>query len=263
MSPLLVFAIIFIIVGLGGIGTMAVKKIPTLLKLPEDSKVVVLEGWGRKIKSRLQTIKYSSYQPLILQWLEKILRKVRVVILKIDNLFIAWIARAREKSQVWTIRSRAWMEHRRLKKKEKTHLLEKLDKAEISHELEKMKQEVAKEEDEAFKDKVENIKNGNGVHLEQEKSPEPIISDFSVSESVSAEISGKEKDCIDAIARNPKDSRAYHNLGFLYLNQKNYSDARACFRQALKINPEDEEVKRKLEEIKALKSKNGVEKHGE
>ena len=257
MSPWLIFGLILVVSGIAGIFTLAYKKIPTLLNLPTDSPESGIFGGKinlkNELKKKLETIKYFSYQPRVLQWLEKILRKIRVLILKADNLFIAWIGRARNESQVWTIRSRAWMEHRRLKKKEKTQMLENLDKVEIFQELEKMKQEVAKEEDAALKEKIENV-SGNGTAKSEEsvEAVQPL-------ENRSLE---EEKRCIDLITQNPKDLEAYRILGFIYLNQKNYSDARACFRQILKLEPEDQEVKRKLEEINGLKSKNGAEEAG-
>jgi len=274
MSPWLIFALILVLAGLAGILAIVYKKIPMLLNLPNEAAPP--KTWRERLnglKKYPEAIKYFSYQPKVLEWLEKILRKTRLLILKTDNLFINWIARARDKSQVWTIRSRAWMEHRRLKKKEKTQMLEHLDKVEISQELEKMKQAAAKDEDIALKEKIENVKNGsprlssgeagNGHHAEEKPEETAWSSNFPVSETNEAAIREKEKECIDAIAENPKDVENYRTLGFLYLNQKNYNDARACFRQILKINPEDEEIERKLEEINGLKNKNGAEKQEE
>lgn len=261
MTILLVCAIILILAGLVGIGSIVFSKIPTLLKLPENPQFSAKQTLAAEMKNRLEAIKYSSYQPLILNWLEKVLRKARIFILKADNLFIDWIGSARERSQVWTIRSKAWMEHRRLKKKEKSQVLEALDKAEISHELEKIKAEVAKEEDKAFQEKMEvfnseNSKEKQGGDFETEESPvspdEPIFGPDAI-------LAEEEKKCIDAIAQNPKDMLAYRTLGFIYLKQKNYSDARACFRQILKIDPRDSEVLNKLEEIKGLRNKKPAE----
>ena len=261
MTILLVFAIIFIFTGLIGIGSLVFNKIPTILKLPENPQFSARETLAGEMKNRLEAIKYSSYQPLILNWLEKLLRKIRIFILKTDNLFIDWIGSARERSQVWTIRSKAWMEHRRLKKREKNQILETLDKAEISHELEKIKAEVAKDEDRAFKEKVEVI---NGENFKDKQTEEIETADSSIvleepAFGPDAILAEEEKKCIDAIAQNPKDMLAYRTLGFVYLKQKNYSDARACFRQILKLNPEDTEVLNKLEEIKGLRNKKPAE----
>jgi len=230
---------------------MVMKKIPTLIKL-QEIQVAPQISLGERLRARIKGIRYSTYRPKVLEWLEKNLRKFRLLILKIDNLFVDLIKRSRERSQVWQIRSGAWREYMHLKKKEKLRVLETLDKAEVSETLEKINQEVAKDEDVAFKEKVETIANGSGTKIEE---PTPLVPTSSqVTEEVP--VSDEEKKYIDLIATNPKDANAYRFLGFLYLNQKNYSDARACFRRVLKFNSQDEEVKDKLNEIKGLKGKN-------
>lgn len=259
MTSLTIFGLVLVVVGLLGIFSMLVKKIPTLVKLQEIQSLPEV-SLVEKVKTRLAGIKYSTYRPLTLDWLEKSLRKFRLLILKTDNLFDGLIKRARERSQVWQIRSRAWMEHSRLKKKEKMQILENLDKVEVSAAIEKITTQVAKEEDKALKEKIEEkietLANGNG-HVSAE--PEAQISETGENNPVESEtiapVSEEEKKYIDMIADNPKDGSAYRGLGFIYLNQKNYSDARACFRRALKLNPQDEEVKNKLEEIKGLRGK--------
>jgi len=255
MSLSIVIGIILIGGGFVGIFFVVAKKIPKLIKLQETQPLPHV-GFKEKIKIWFAGIKYTSYRPMALVWLEKNLRKLRVSILKIDNLFIGLIAKARERSQVWTIRSRAWMEHTHLKKREELKVLETLDKVEVSENLEKIKAEVAKDEDKALKEKIETLANGDEEEEETEKiqtSPDIEISMSDVQES--SQSTEEEKKYIDMIAANPKDAVAYRELGFLYLGQKNYSDARACFRRALKINSEDSEVKNKLDEIKGLKGK--------
>ncbi len=256
MAPLSIFAIVLIVGGLAGIVFIVIRKIPILVKLQEIQSASPI-GLGEKIKIGFKTLKYSTYRPLVLGWVEKNLRKLRLLILKIDNFFIGLINQSRERSQVWQIRSRAWIEHRRLKKKEKLQVLETLDKVEVSESLEKINQEVAKDEDVAFKEKVETVANGNGIKLEEEL---PGVLENKENKEIAQEIpvSDEEKKYIDLIAENHKDVKAYRALGFLYLNQKNYGDARACFRRVLKLEPQDEEVKIKLDEIRGLKSKKSV-----
>lgn len=226
------------------------RKIPTIAKLSQEPQPSLNGKLGEEIKTRLNTIKYSNILPLALGWLEKNLRKLRLGVLRIDNLFVAWIKKSKERSDVWTIRSRAWMEHRRLKKKEKTQLLEKLDKAEVSQALAKIKEEVAKDEDKAFQEKVEIVNS-----VEEEKVIEPVVATLEAKpdEEEVLVVSEDEKKYIDIIAQNPKDVPAYRALCDMYLNRQNYSDARACFRQLLKLVPGDEDAKTKLESIKGLR----------
>lgn len=60
----------------------------------------------------------------------------------------------------------------------------------------------------------------------------------------------KEEHLLRSLRQNPKDIKAYRELGLLYLERKNYEDASAAFEEVLKLNSEDEVVRVKLEEIK-------------
>jgi len=263
MSWLIIIGSILCVGGLAGVIFLVAKKIPTLAKLSEVAPLPTDEKFLEKIKIKLKELRYSSYRPIILNGLEKNLRRIRLLFLKIDNIFVKWIKHSRERSEIWTIKSRAWMEHRRIKKREKAQLLEKLDKVEVSETLETITKEVAKDEDKALDEKIENIieKQTSGEEAVKEEAKEekkfepqagePIMIEEQNSEGAPTE---EEKKYIDMIAQNPKDVDAYRALGFVYLEQNNYSNARACFRRVLKKRPEDEEIKNKLEEIKGLRS---------
>ncbi|MBU1102362.1 tetratricopeptide repeat protein [Patescibacteria group bacterium] len=256
MSLVTIVGLILAIGGFAGVVFMIARKIPTLVKT-EEFPTLPQTSLAEGIKNKIKALRYSTYRPLVLESLEKSLRRLRLFILKIDNFFVGLIKRSREKSQVWKIRSHAWSEHRRLKKREKLQVLERLDKVEVSETLEKIKQEVAKEEDNALKEKIEAMVNGETAEVIPLVQPEILNSEANVvSPAVeNTAVTEEEKKHIDRIAENHKDVDAYRALGFLYLNQKNYSDARACFRRALKLNPQDEEVKNKLNEIKGLRAK--------
>ncbi len=219
--------------GLVGVLIIVLRKIPTLAKLSRENQPPLNGKLSEEIKARFHGLKYSNFLPAFLGQLEKSLRKFRLAILRMDNLFVALIKQARDRSDVWTIRSRAWMEDRRLKKKEETQLLEKLDKIEVSENLEKIHKEVAKDEDNAFKEKVAIV---NSVG--EEKVIEPVASEVVEQQPEEEEIltvTEEEKKYIDAIAANPKDLEAYRALCDIYFNQQNYSDERAWFRQDLKL----------------------------
>lgn len=59
----------------------------------------------------------------------------------------------------------------------------------------------------------------------------------------------EEKKLLNQLAQEPNDLVAYKRLGNLYTVAGNTGDARAAFQQALKINPEDEEAQKRLEEL--------------
>src|SRR4030042_2113130 len=135
------------VLSLAGIFTIIFRKIQVLLKLPASAPdgqapAFFLKVLAQKIFIRFKGLRYSSYQPALLSWFEKFLRKLRLSILRTDALFVKLIGSSREKSQIWTVRSRAWMEQHRLKKIQKLQVLEKLDQAEILETIQKAKQDA-------------------------------------------------------------------------------------------------------------------------
>ena len=256
MSWLIIIGSILCGGGILGILFLIARKMPTLAKLSEMPQPVIKEKFFENFTMRLKEIKYSTYRPLILGWLEKNLRKFHLLILKMDNFFVKWIKSSRERSEIWTVRSRAFLEHRRIKRREKAQLLEKLDKVEVSETLEKITQEVVKDEDKALTEKIESVIENNEKPAVIEAPVEVTAIEQNQAEEATIEEAPTEdeKKYIDVIAKNPKDVDAYRALGFIYLEQKNYSNARACFRRVLKKRPEDEGVKKKSEEIRGLRS---------
>ncbi len=107
-----------------------------------------------------------------------------------------------------------------MKKIQKLQVLEKLDQAEILETIQKAKEEV----------KNGGAKEGWGEQTKKETEPE-------------------EKVLIDLIAKDPRNVSAYRQLGFLYCEQGNKEDAKNCFRQVLKLSPDDLEVIAKMKEI--------------
>ncbi|OGZ34090.1 MAG: hypothetical protein A2Y98_03395 [Candidatus Portnoybacteria bacterium RBG_19FT_COMBO_36_7] len=206
------------------------RKRSLLLKLPArppegQEHVSIFKALIQKIIIRMKGLRYFSYQPAMAAWFEKILRKIRVLLLKIDNVFLRMIGASREKTQIWTVRSRAWMEQHRLKKIKKLEVLEKLDQAEIIETIQKAKEEV---------------KNGKKEKKEEEKKIE--ISEGELRQA-------EEANCIDLIARDPRNIESYRRLGFLYCELGNKEDAKNCFKQVLKLNPDDLEVISKMKEL--------------
>lgn len=61
-----------------------------------------------------------------------------------------------------------------------------------------------------------------------------------------------EEELIDRIARNPKDAPAYEELGDFYMEGGNLSDAKACYRQVIKLSPLNREVKEKIRRLERL-----------
>ena len=69
----------------------------------------------------------------------------------------------------------------------------------------------------------------------------------------------KEEMLLSILKQNPKDIKAYKELGSLYLEQGNAHDAKAAFEETLKLNPDDELANEKIGEIEEAENKNNNE----
>lgn len=63
---------------------------------------------------------------------------------------------------------------------------------------------------------------------------------------------GHEEDYISAIATNPKDFTAYEKLGDYYMDNGNIKDAKECYRQVLRLSPANTEVKMKIRRLEKI-----------
>jgi tetratricopeptide (TPR) repeat protein len=221
-----------IILSVAGILIILGRKIPAVLDLSEEEKEKEKafqdrEKNGRifcffkKIKEKIMFAKPEKSTARAIVEIEKILKKIRIQLLKLDQKFLVWIKKLREKSE-GTFTSHNFQEKLgSLKAKKKTIRFLKKKEEPIVEKLDKAEKKEAKQE----KDNSKQNKNSN-----------------------------EEKKCIEAITKNPKDVESYKKLGVIYLVQKNYKDAKLSFEQILKINSKNKKAKEELEKIeKAMK----------
>jgi tetratricopeptide (TPR) repeat protein len=64
-----------------------------------------------------------------------------------------------------------------------------------------------------------------------------------------------EKILIERIAANPKDVEAYERLGEYYFEIENWEYAKECFKQIIKLNPENKNVRTKMKELEKILAK--------
>jgi len=192
------------------------------MKLPRQPEVILPH---QSFFKKLFHIKISEYFILLVNWAEKVLRKLRILFLKLDQLVIGLIQKIREKSQVLTIRYQAWLDQRKIKR---------------------VKIKIKMEDQETVDDdKSSDVKTKLSAVSFAESEMEIVTAinrDFKVEEAL----------CIEAITHNPKDAESYRKLGGLYLEQRNYQDAREAFSHILKLKPRDRRAKDILQKIADL-----------
>ena len=265
---------IIIILCLTGIIMLLVKKSKQVAAMaPEElaEKEILSEvGLGGKIKERLGRVRWDDAKHSLLGILEKITRKTRMIFLKMESRCGSWSTNIRNK--------------RRIRTEEKIRTLERIEENSIIKKIENYKkEEVPKEKAEAYKfeEKIDDGKKKTSVEKEnwtgkiftrrsiafsrplknpdfkdEERQVKPIISEKIVAPHSKVEMRDRlEELLIERIALNPKDIEAYERLGEYYLEIKSYADSKECFKQVLKLNPQDRNAKYRMKRLENLLAK--------
>ena len=208
--------IIYIIIGLSLAGLVFIiyRKIAVLSNLSEE-EITILER-KKGIIQKIKDVDYKHHWLNFIISLEKFLRRLKIIFLKIENLLTKWIRGLRGKSQIMTQKSKDWIRQKEIKRRESK-------KKEVSIEINKKE------------DKSQLIEEENDDEISISELKKPIK---------------EEQKWIDLIVENPDNITAYKFLGLLYWKQHNYSDAKSSLEMAIKFGSKDKKVKEVLEELK-------------
>ncbi len=224
--------------------------IPQLLMIISAAAVLFL--LGRKVSGSIKKLDKkeieSAPRPLeelspekmkerLFKKLEKMLRRIKIIFIQIDAKIVEMIKRLRRGRE------------------EKYSDEEENRSGEVLAEKNEKKQSIM-EKVSKIKKKLASSKNVVKIDaLKKPKLPDPLKPQIPSPESINIEeakrvmFERQEKALIRRISLNPGDDEAYVELGKLYRDSKNLKDARASFKQALKLNKGNMAAKKFLKEI--------------
>jgi len=190
-------------------------------------------GFFGKIWHKIKNVKWDDVKHFFFGITEKIVRRSRIIFLKLESKFgdISNDIRAKRQSRL----NRKAEEKKKVEEKNK-----KIFEAKGNQQEKKIIPEI-------------EIKK---VYEEEEVEVKPMLSEkITIPESMVDNKSKFEEALIERIAVNPKDMEAYERLGEYYMETKNYIDAKECFKQVLKLNPSNRNIKYKIRRLEYLLSK--------
>ncbi len=228
MSTYNIIFYLLIIFSFIGLGVIIYRKIPALARLSDEEMTILDRKKG--VIQKVQEIDYKHHWFNFTIALEKFLRKVKIVFLKIENFLSKCISFLRRRSEITAQKSREWIRQREMERRESRKNVS--GKTEESIPVKINKEEVFSE-----------IK-------EQELEDEGDLSINELKKPIK-----EEQKWIDLIVEDPKNITAYKFLGLLYWKQHNYSDAKASLETAIKLGCKDKRVKEILKEIKKMEVK--------
>lgn len=244
---------ILIIVSFVGLIVVIIKKVPVLVDLSDDEIAILVNKKGYIHK--FSEINFRHHFSNLIVKLEKFLRKVKIIFLKIENLLSKLIKWLSSQSAVMTHKSREWIKHKeakRLKNKQKIFSKIKRNSKPITpDDIQVVGNVFEKKDDVIEKSSVGSAKSEEievdmdieeDIVTNQEKTYKPRFEKDPLPLSELGKPTKEEQKLINLIVENPKNITAYKLLGFLYWKQHNYVDAKSSLEMAVKLGSCDKKV---------------------
>ena len=240
---------ILIVLSLAGIVIFLIKKAPEVANLIVDHPENNIEKkslWARITRKEKTEEGGLDFKHKLLLFLEKNTKKLKLLFLKLENIFSVWGESFRNKR----------------KAHEEEKMIQAEEAIEIENVLEATKPKVEFKAPESF----ERIAIKQEIKQEVKK-PEPIkpeivrpaqsIEYVQEEKKVKSRIKNNrrevlEKILVERIAADPRDTEAYEQLGGYYLDLDNFNYAKECFKQVLKIDPQSKSVKEKMKKLERM-----------
>lgn len=242
---------ILIILSAIGIILILAKKAPQLALMEEiknsqeaddleKEKALAKAGFFKKRWIKIKGVNGEGIKHKLFMILEKLTRRFKVMFLKLENLFTSWSENLRKRRHGeidQNPESPAQEESQSENPEENKNpgMYQRLKKYKISQ--------------------LKNRKRGAKVmdiSQEEEKVFEPIISKEMVTPNKIEVKDRLERLLIERIALNPKDLEAYERLGEYYFDVENYEYAKECFKQVIKLDPKNSNIKYKMRKLERL-----------
>jgi tetratricopeptide (TPR) repeat protein len=230
-----------VVLSLIGIILFLMKKAPRVANLEEEKKEKKVDILNQAVdvllkeKNEEKAGKKFIHQMLLIG--EKIMLRMKLIFLKLENRMAGWGESIRQKRKARG-------------KNNEVNVLEKKEESVYRNEGEineffernKSSKPLSAETEKTLPAKNETIQPllNKKILMPQNKEQKKDLF---------------EKILIERIAANPKDIEAYERLGEYYMEIKNWDYAKECFKQVMKLNPQNRNVKMKMRKLERLLQK--------
>ncbi len=247
---------ILIILSLSGIIVFFMKKASRIASLEEEGVFDMKdrEARGNGFFGRLSSVfRRDNIKHAFLTVSDKMTRRARIMFLRLEN---------KSKNLNDSIRHRKNLRFQN-KEKSRSAIAKNSKEDEI---IEKVKNYGSSSSGNSKKNYFSELKRsvyrdrGRGAHVSPEdvaeKKIRPTVSDRVTIPSAKAEMKDRLEDLlIERIAVNPKDIEAYERLGEYYMEIGNANDAKECYKQVLKLDPKNRNVKYRMRRLETMMHK--------
>lgn len=229
---------VLIVLSVIGIIIMLVKKAPNVAAIASQKDLLERpdsvngrENFLSRYKAKNDEKNTGVFKHKSLIVLEKSTRRMKIIFLRLENTFSLWSENLRKK--------------RRLMSEVKPEISDSSINDDTFHKIENYPSDDRAQKDETSAS-VRDM-------APQRRSVRPMISDEVITPKITPEKKDRlEKILIERIAGNPKDVEAYERLGEYYFEIRNFEHSKECFKQVMKLDPANANVRSKMRKLERL-----------
>ncbi|MDZ4385031.1 MAG: hypothetical protein U0944_01280 [Candidatus Moranbacteria bacterium] len=241
---------ILIILSLAGIIVFFMKKASQIANLGDEENLdrereesLAKAGFFKRIFIRSKSVGWNDAKHLFLVVSEKITRRARIIFLKLES---------RSRNLNDSIRNTK-NKHKLRHGDPRDGGVENIEKDDIINRV-KNYQPANKKGHQG--DPGKSVFQGGFETDKEERIIRPTVSDRVVTPKARVEMKDRLEDLlIERIAANPKDIEAYERLGEYYMEIDSMNDAKECFKQVLKLDPKNRNVKYRMRRLETMMHK--------
>lgn len=194
-----------------GILAIFLRRIPEVYQMPIHDVSAFYDSWLSKLPAKIRGFTPWHFRELFFDFLEKTLRKFKIMALKFENWVGSLAARLRKKR-------------------------ENGNDAAVHNESVNNRDFIAN---------LNGARKSAEIQMEVMATP-PMNNNIVADDDL---FSAREKKILQDINNNPRNANTYKELGFLYLKYQNYKDAKSSFEQAIKLGCRNTKMLKVLEGI--------------
>jgi len=242
---------LLVVISLVGIIIILVKKASQVSKLGYDDDLgngyaIDLREPGiiGKSTGQVKKVNWRLGERFFLAVLEKIMKILRAIFLKLGVMF-----------------SRGWIGIKNVRKRKGEEEAIKKSTAHEESIISRLKNYSSREKS-AFNQDTESrektvLVRKESISLDIEERPvKPMVSEKVAKPKYKTEIKDRlEELLIERIAANPKDVEAYERLGEYYMEIENFEFSKECFKQVIKLSPNNRNARYKIKKLERLLGK--------
>lgn len=228
-----------IIISIIGIIVIFFRKMPKVGSVPVNMAPDFYNSWLHKVPNKIFSFRLKNIKEKFFNYIEKFLRRFKIVTLRFENRISGLTEKLRRKRLDG--KEMASFDRPSVKSDDNRNFIRDLGGA-LNVSVDENSDNAVADGDSVAEKTEKKMESQNGETDKEDRKMSIMDDNLFFS---------KERNLLEEIRKNPRNADIYKKLGFLYLNHENLEDAKASFKEAIRLGCRDKKTINALEKMGA------------